>query len=358
MSKSPVALDANLARLSEIVEISEWIDWMKHMLPPANLELPNEETSVLFAARALRFADRVRPLCRHLPSALNAQLIEAAILHQWWKRRLLLGRKARQYHPPESGTLRLIDALPGNETTNGTTEIYGADGFNYRVKGRSNEHETSLATEVLCSALARLVGLDAPVCVVVHTGRVRSGPGEPHHAREDTLLLGLRFPPSTSKQKEIALRYMIRNFMFEILTLNIRPDPTVRPALEVPDYSHCLLNSDWVKFLHSKYDHPVAPSWITARVCRFAQLEPCIYRIEHLDMSKLWELIFHIPPSWYGGRRSHITGVLEKISGRARDLRRIVWNLIKIGYFPNIDYPRAAPKPSKPEDHYALVQYA
>src|SRR5258708_6494309 len=73
-----------IARLAEITEISEWLDWIREEISASGLELPGEETSVLFATESVRIAARLKQVCGHLPTPLRTRVIEAAILHQCW----------------------------------------------------------------------------------------------------------------------------------------------------------------------------------------------------------------------------------------------------------------------------------
>src|SRR2546427_13093473 len=99
------------AELLEDAEMSEWFDWIKTALPPGGVELPSEETSVLFIAKSLRLADRIRPMCRHFSDRMRCLLIEAAILHQCWSRQRKLQDKVKAGAPYRSAGLPIVVAI-------------------------------------------------------------------------------------------------------------------------------------------------------------------------------------------------------------------------------------------------------
>jgi len=159
-------------------EISEWLNWMRRDLPAGGVELPGEDTSDLFATSAVRLAYRIRNLCRHLPASLRTKLIEAAILHQCWKHRMNLQKKLRAIcaGSPAIDIAQAATLIRGRP--DGECLMEAADGCKYVVKFPKCYGDTALATEIICLALAKQMGLPVPaasVIVVSHSLARNSG---------------------------------------------------------------------------------------------------------------------------------------------------------------------------------------
>src|SRR5919109_103912 len=143
-------MDDDAAAEREIYQISQWFDWMKCELPPGGIDLPSEETCVLFAASSVRLAERVRRLCRHLPSRLGALLIQAAILHQCWNRQHQLHNKFKEI-AGQARTARVDQAVKFvRRLSRDEYLVQAGDGNEYIVKFPRSDCETSLATEAIC----------------------------------------------------------------------------------------------------------------------------------------------------------------------------------------------------------------
>ena len=342
----------------EIYEISQWFDWMKYELPPGGIDLPSEETCVLFAALSVRLAERVRRLCRHLPGRLRTLLIQAAILHQCWNRQLRLQSRFKEV-AGRARTVRVDQAvkfvrrLPRDEYL-----VEAGDGNEYVVKFPRSDCETLLATETVCVELARQMGLPVPSSRMILVSRKLAGELGLLNDRWAQFVrdgcfscLGLRSirelkaeengkPPVRLNPK--TFRYLTGAIIFDILTLNLigRPpafhDVNGRAEPIFMDHSHCLMDADWSRFLKATYREPVARSPIAHKVRSCAQLEPWLRRAQNVDFTRLWELVFELPPEWYGEQRVFVTSVLHKLEDRTRDLRRIVRYLIHTGFFPNV----------------------
>jgi hypothetical protein len=346
--------------LLEIVEISEWLDWMRRELPPGDVELPEEDTSVLIAANALRFTDRVRPLCYHLPIGMRSLLIEAVILHQCWSRQRKLWRglpsdRNRGLRTVEGG--RYIRQM----SEEGHHLMEAHDGIRYVVKFASDRRQNTLSTEAICTAVGRLMHLsEVPSFVVTIDAKLgkklaaigidsfkdtsNPGPG-----------FGFRFvdpgtgivKPGRRKAQPVSptLRQSIGRLIFDILTLN----PNLVPAstefctaagganLSLVDHGQCMMNADWQKFRCSTYAEAIGQSEVAGSVRTFSQLDPWIRCAEGLDMHEIWNLVFHLPPQWYGENRVGLVRVVDKLSERAWTLRRSIYALRQRGYFPNME---------------------
>lgn len=358
--------------LLEIVEISEWLDWMRRELPPGNVDLPNEDTSVLFAANSLRFADRVRPLCYHLPIGMRSLLIEAGILHQCWSRQRKLWKGFPSDQAPGLHTVearRYIRQI----STEGHHLMEAHDGIRYVVKFASDRRKNTLATEVVCAAIARLMHLpEIPSFVVTIDAKLgrklgaigldsfrdaRRNPGPGFGFRyTDPSLGNIGNERRKSRSGSPTLQRSIGCLIFDILTLNLSLTPastifwsaTGRADLIFVDHAHCMMNTDWHKFRSCSYAEPIAQSEVAGRIHTFSQMESWIHCAEGLDLHGIWELAFHLPPQWYGEDRVGVTRVLDKLSERMWTLRRSIHSLVERGYFPNMKEDPASADPPLP----------
>jgi len=351
-----------LERALELAEVSEWLDWMRRELPAAALDLPNEETSVLFAANAVRLVERIRPLCHHLPAELRARAVEAAILHQCWQRQRKLCERAKGM-PRLRTRLALVELKRYLQCLDepGRCLVEGNDGFSYITMCRPRTgHQTTLATHMIGVEVASLMGLPQSKSVALARGEksscsgVTAGQGScpcrgPCQA-EPGVGVRCREADSEPTTASAGLRDRARRvsgldigwLVFNILMLNNAPEmqhphPAQGSSQQLaPDLSHCLADADWSKFLGSTCAEPAAPAWAAGRVRNVEQLSHWLHRLEQLDTSPLWELAFQLPPEWYGEDRPMLVRVLEKIEERLWNLRRTVDHLARIGYFPNL----------------------
>jgi hypothetical protein len=346
--------------LMEIVEISEWLDWMRRELPRGDMELPNEDISVLFVANALRFADRVRPLCYHLPTKMRSSLIEATILHQCWSRQQKLWKA---FPSDRNRGLRTVEAgrYIHQMSEEGHHLMEAHDGIQYVVKFAGDRRKNTLATEAICTAIARLMHLpELPSFVVTIDAKLgkklgvigidsfkdTSSPGPGFGFRFVDSHTGI-VKPGHRKGQPVSptLRQSIGRLIFDILTLN----PNLVPAstdsytaavgtdLSLVDHAQCMMNADWQKFRHSTYAEPIGQSKVAGSIHTLSQLEPWIRCAEGLDMHEIWNLVFHLPPQWYGENRVGLVRVVDKLSERAWTLRRSIYALRQRGYFPKME---------------------
>lgn len=322
-----------ISQLLELAEISEWVDWMRRTLPASDIQLPNEETSVLFAANAVRFAERIRPFCHHLPISLRSMVIEAGILRQCAVRQRQLRDRSKDAPERSHRGLAMLEGVSCVEPadTRESPIVLANDGFHYVLRFHDARASARMATEAICLALARSMGLPTPGFATVSvSGKlhalIQNSP------RNTAACLGLRLtqtaPPESHR---LALGFLI----FDILTLNSGREFPPR-SQGVVNLSHCLCDADWPHFLSSTYTDSLAFHRTATRVRSFVQLEPWLRKVQNVDMNPLWELAFHLPPQWFGDDRIGITRVLDKISARIGHLRNIVHHLVQTGYFLNI----------------------
>jgi hypothetical protein len=353
-------VDNEIAAGLEISEISEWLDWMRQELSLGGVDLPGEETCVLFAASSVRLAERIRYIYKHLPDTLRSLLIQAAILHQCWTRQLKLQGKLKKI---TDGVRELSLGEAVNFIRRRNTDEYlteAADGHQYIVRFPRSDRETALATELICLELARDMGLPVPSSSVILVSRkLASEVGIVVERRTRYIAngsffscLGLRVDIDELKiadngRPEVRaspanFRYLTGALVFNILTLNLIQRAPVfhhRSGRAEPifvDHSHCLMDADWSRFLKATYKEPVPLTQLAEKIKSFEQLEPWLRRARNVDFDHIWELTFKLPPVWYGGRRMVVTNVMRKLEDRARNLRHSVEYLIETGNFPNI----------------------
>lgn len=368
----------------ELAEVSEWLDWMRTELAAGGVDLPGEKTSVLFAINSVRYADRVRSLCRHLPDTLRSRLIQAGILYQCWKRqRELCGRARAPVFNPH-WPLQLMPAVRciTKLDEDGKPWFEGADGFRYVATCIPRpERKYAPATHCLCAEFARRLGLPVPpVTAILVEGGMRR---ELEHAgllrnhSQSGLLMAVRacanpefsggikqepgcWDPGKLVQTKVARRaaaYRLGGLIFDILTLNLMPKPPVPLAANPQravfmDQSHCFMDANWSGFLSADYKEPLQPAWEAVEVRNWASLEHWLQRIDALDVHPLWELAFQLPPEWYANDRILITKVLEKLASRCWDVRRTLHYLVRAGRFPNL--PKDSRGASEPGPSPAL----
>ena len=84
-----------LTEMNELLIVCDWLRWMNHEIPRYGLVLPDEETSVLFAARAVRTSARMIMMFVHFQLDINRwDLVEIMILRDCleYSRKLSGGR--------------------------------------------------------------------------------------------------------------------------------------------------------------------------------------------------------------------------------------------------------------------------
>ncbi len=349
--------DLGLIKRLEEIEIAEWLDWMRRELPSGGAELPSDETSVLFAARAVRLAESVRALgCRLKPSA-ERTFIQASLLHQCWTRQrtmlkdvgcgIIIAGKLQTYHCSEF--LRKL----GEDSLMKT-----ADGLLYRVKFPQPERDTALATEIICIEIARLMGLPVPRAAVILVNRKLTREADitgraPLNGNALLPCLGLltiknmqendgNWPDASPGGQEFFYRTGMLVFNLLVLHSMLESDVLrVGSGLVKPIFlyrSHCMLEANWSRYIRATYkDWAGLPPSLVHKVKDVEELQAWARKIRNIDLNRIWELAFQLPASWYGGHRIALANVLQKIEKRIVDMPESIQYLVRQGYFPNIN---------------------
>jgi hypothetical protein len=348
-----------------IAEISEWFEWMRREIPKGGLALPPEETAALFAGNALRVRDRIKHIYRyHLPVALENQFIESALVYQCWRLAKYLYVTVKWPEARRTGSLATVEAERYIRPVGakwGHHLVEGRDGFRYVVIVPTGyRSETVPATEVICNRLSRLLGLSVPdAAVVVVSARLlglwrdaRPGLGAcPAVKATPKLCAGFRYvdsspsdilPLTDQRLSSRNLRQLMGSLALDIWTLNLAERKwstafsrvTGRNELTLDGGVGCLSGGDWRRFLGAFATSEPAAQAIALDLRRWDQIRPWLRKIAALDMNPIFELVFQMPPEWYGGRRQMVMEVLDKLESRKCGLKSTVSALIRAGYFP------------------------
>jgi hypothetical protein len=341
-------------------EIAKWLDWMMQDLPAGGVELPDEETSTLFATLALGLADRVQRISKRLPGTLEERLIQAAILYQCWKWRAEARTKVKRI-AAQREILESEQANGSFRSVRGDQLMMKAsDGFEYLVKFPMCDKETTLATEIVCLEFARQMGLPVPKAKIILVSQSLanetgiSGQRLSRYVSRNHFFycLGLRMTGEelgaeecrnlATKLSPRMLSYFIGSLVFDVLTLNYEQhSPSFQRVKQRTEpifmnHSQCLSDSDWPRFLDTTYKETRLLNGVANRIKSFDQLQPWLRRARGVDMNRMWTLVFTLPPEWYGEQRMLVTDVLRKLEDRSRNLSRLILYLIDTGHFPNI----------------------
>jgi hypothetical protein len=350
------------------VEVSDWFDWMRREITQGGISLPNEETSVLLIARALHLESRIQHVYRHFPTGGRHTFIQSAIVYQCWQRQKEIQVHAKWPRTRSNGLLRGVEAIryirPIGYGRHHLVEA--SDGFQYLTTLSSGLYtDTLAATEMICNELARLMGLTVPGAAVVAISpellrladMARPDSQSDKHRRSTDLCCGFRYmdsgapaPESGAEEPHVGRRILRQFFgalVFDLWTLQLSPrkwlltaDPaTGRLEPVFVDHSRCLMGTNWSEFFSSTFQSVPSPQPVARKVTHWKQLEPWLKRIDNLDLNPVWDLVFQMPPRWYGDRRRHVTDVLGALQCRTFDLRRAVHYLAQIGYFANFKMP-------------------
>jgi hypothetical protein len=356
---------SNATHVAVEAEVSEWFDWMRREITQGGIRLPDEETSALFIWKALQLADRTKALYRHLLKDARDTLIKSTIVYQCWEKHAEIQVKAKWPGACSTGDLWLVEATKyiGPIGSSGRHHIVEAsDGFPYVVTLSSGLWtETLPATEMICNKLAKLIGLRVPSAAVVtlcpkllslvNLARPQWRSHRSGHSPDPCF--GVRYidPSCGAVNSGVEPRIHKRNpqqaigsLLFDIWTLNLSPriqflshdSATCRSKSICMGSSDCLSGSNWLDFLNSTFESVPAPQPVAAKVRSWGQLESWLKRIADLDMNPVWEMVFQMPPTWYGSRRRHVTHVLSMLRSRGFDIRRAVFHLTRIGYFAGL----------------------
>jgi hypothetical protein len=357
---SPRLLEEECAKLIDLAESSEWLDWMRRELLAGGVDLPSEETSVLFAARSIYFARRVLSLCkRRPPDGVLTLAIQASILHQCWARQRKLRESAIVYARP-SGELRTNRGTKFIRRLDCENLVEASDGQQYLVRFPRSDSDTALASEIIGIELARLMGLPVPeVSVILVTCDLAReigvvSRGWPRYVSKGSIFscLGLQTVENLEtgchnhRLSGRSAKYFIGALVFDILVLNLIHE---EPVLHMVDQhaepvflyrSCCLMNANWPQFLRAGYkERATIPFPLSLQITSSAQLEAWVLRARNVDLNEIWKLVFNMPSVWYGGHRISVTSVLRKLERRIENLRDSIDHLVREGYFPNVRDP-------------------
>jgi hypothetical protein len=348
-----------LANCTELAEISEWVDWMRQHLPEGGIDLPGDETSVLFATRAVRTAMRVSRYCR-LPQNLKVIVIQAAIIHQCWSRRQAL-QKTAGFGRHKCEGIQTIEAFKCVSRVDECTYIMeAADGQHHIVQFPKSDRETLLASEIISAEVGRLVGLPAPKANVILVRRELAramgivSRGWPRFVLDGVFFrcLGLRLPNTPDSKLELCRPHTrsrlktshlsVGKLVLDILTLNsaerLPSLPDIAGGLHPALISHAgaFMNGDWPAFANASYQHRIEDPKNSFQVKSFDELETWIKRFCAIDFNGIWQLAFDLPSEWYGHHRILLAKILRKLEERVYDLRSSLQFLTHTGYFPNL----------------------
>jgi len=353
----PLSLGAH--RCLDEIEISEWLDWMRRELPVAGLDLPSDETSVLFAARSVDLARQ-----HHLPTAYRHEFIQASLLRQCWLRQKKLRENVKVYYP-SFHKLAAYHATKYLGRWNGQCLVQATTDTRYVVEFPRSNEETALATKAVCIELARRMGLPVPSYSVILVSRdlarsagITSG-GWPRYwvTGGFFVCLGLMvtrnlvsFDKSlpTHRLDQTHTKQVTGSMVFDILALNLLQETPLfrvqhkRQVAPVFLYqSHCMMDANWSRFLRSSHKELPGISPTLSEITSTEDLNLWIDRARKVDFNRLWELAFALPAVWYGEHRVLLTAVLRKLEGRAASLRKSVHYFINNGFFPNLQSPQS-----------------
>jgi hypothetical protein len=346
-----------MACLAVVAETSEWFDWMRREIAEGGVDLPTEETSIIFAMHALHLRDRIRDVYHHLPTSLEHRLVASAIVYQCWQRQKSLQQEAKWPGIRRSNELQAFDATSYIRPTDMSGRhhlVEASNGLQYVVTvPTAGWTETLSATEVVCNELLRLMGLNARKGAVIALA-----PKLRMLARTDCKLWSDRKVISTTAfclgfQVEATpangqhFRQLMGTLVFDIWTLNLSSrepisslDSAAPRIKKTPvNNSGCLMGANWTAFCDSTFQSLPAPQPNAPKFKHWKQLEPWLRRLNDLDLNSIWTLASRMPPQWHGGHLQHLAHVLDMLENRKSNIRSSVHNLASVGYLPNIKLP-------------------
>src|SRR5258708_9940305 len=281
LRKRIVIQSLSVVYLMEISEISEWFDWMRSDIEEGGIRLQDEETSTLFALKALHLSARLRGTYRHLPANLAITLVKSAIIYQCWE----LEKNSRRHNtrwPRQHRTqpLPLIEATrylcSGENDEHHIVEA--SDGSRYMITVPAVHGflvNSTAATEFLYNQLARMMGFAVQDVAAVSFGakvlkEMRDGNPGMKVGRRNAPYCGFKqvsgalleeSPPHTFAQRggDPFRQCVIGAFVLDIWTLNLAPRHWT-PALNARNgcfqatlvgNHKCFSGSDWSVFLQS-----------------------------------------------------------------------------------------------------------
>ncbi len=340
----------------DLDEFSRWVEWMKANLAPGGVDPPDEETCVVFAVASVHLAERVLKVSGHLPSSIRALLIQSAILHQCWGREVSLHKRRGSITlAPSLPTVDAVALLP--RLGAGGHRISAADGHQYSVRFPSLHCEKALATEAICFALAKQIGLPVPsYCLARISQRLALRGGVMRAAGPATAVdfecLAVRWIDGNDSDTDIVARpsaktagYLAGATVLHVLTLGSSPPKldqytrNGRTHVALTSLGDCLMGADWIHYGEADYRQSVSFSPTAGGVRSYEQMEVWVSRIAKVNLQSLCEFAVKLPAAWYGREPASVVAIVEKIGNRITSLRHSLLHLIGTGYFPRLTKP-------------------
>jgi hypothetical protein len=350
----------------ELHEMPYWVQWIKNDLVHAGMDLPSPETCLDFIRAALDVARRVRRVSGHLPASLRSVLIQSTILHQCWIRQTAVHRKNRSRI--QLSTINCLDAMEfvsriGSKEYVMTT----SDGHDYDVQFPTAQRIVALATAVICSELARAMGIPVPLVGLIQVsdrlaaragvqsviGRITASAFDSDGVLPCLGMRSMEMLDLDHRGRPVAIPLHPRTFgllagatVFNILILNTIQQRQVFRVLNgkaepvLTDFCHCAMDADWPRFLKAGLREPIACAPLTHKISSYEQLEPWVRRAEQVDLDRICEIAIKLPAEWYGHKPALVPAVMEKVHQRIGDLRETIFHLIHAGYFNSIPTQR------------------
>jgi hypothetical protein len=332
-----------VARALRCAETSDWFNWLRRELPLGGIVLPEDETTVWIIERVLHLGSRLEYIYRHVPPGLRLEMLQSALVFGCWKNNRDLRERSkvprwREILPTVSANKHL-----GRLGGSGQHHLVEAnDGFKYVVSVPSGLWiEAVPATEIICNALARRMGLTvpSPAIVAVDTDILRQmdkdGPLRPFtRAKQGPRhCCGFRFiePSADSGVSRAPVRdreQMLGALLFDCWVANFRSGRFVVAKSDALrgykpiffDHARCLAGADWGRYM-ARYQHFKVCGKVNLVPEDRRILEKWFRRISDLDMNPIWDLVFQIPRGWYGSRSARVGELLDDISIRRTYLR-------------------------------------
>lgn len=366
-----------------IRDVAEYVEWMNRELPIGGINLPPEETQVLFAARAMQLADRVQHVCRHFPEKWRRSFTKASILYRCWAHAYELQLRTRRNITYDNNCLRVVRATNVLKELNADRKwfLMEADDHQVYIVKLPTSAQGVLGTELICTEAARLFGLPVPpAAVIILTRELLDSCQESvatvnkTHPRKSISGVGLRVGAGTreiihEESAIAALNHCSRRtaasvLIFDIWTLNLITDRQVinefdptsgKKQLIFVDKTRCFSGADWSRFNCCDYNEPIPFHPAARRITSWQAVEPWLRKIDSFPHKRLWDICMHMPPCWYGDDKRKLAHVLFQFMERGDKMRRIVARLAKEGFFTRYKgWPLERPQ-SCPADGFAKV---
>ncbi len=319
------------------------------------MSLPDEETSAALIGQSVHLAERMRGTYRHLPDSLRQKLIEAAIVYRCWRLQRDLAERAGPLREPAllpTVKARAYIRSIGNSGAHHLVE--GEDALTYVVTIPSGLWvERVPAVEVVCTELARLLGLTVPASSTLvldpelltkadlsrpfwKGAKIRSVPLPCVGFRYVEPLGQTVSADAVACLDRPARDQLLGRVVFNIWVSNLRPDAAVlryddsagrlRPVFF--DHSRCLAGADPMRYrgilnLAEGCPRVRFKQGDQAALLRWAR------RAQNVDLNPLWNLATEIPGKWCGGDRRVIAEALQALEANKPLIQCAISALLK-----------------------------